>query len=54
MLLEFNGKKKYFWCINLKKTRKRKKKKNKKHGKGFGDGFKLLHSLGKQWRNLMQ
>ena len=46
-------KKKYVWYVNSKKTRKRKKN-NKKHGKGFGDGFKLLYSLGKQWRNSMQ
>ena len=32
----------------------KRKKKNKKHGKGFGDGFKFLYSLGKQWRNSMQ
>ena len=38
----------------FKKTSKRKKKKNKKQGKGFGDGFKFLYSLGKQWRNSMQ
>ena len=48
-------KRKCVWYINLKKTHKRKKKKkNKKHGKGFGDGFKFLYSLGKQWHNSMQ
>ena len=46
-------KKKILLVCQLKKTRKRKKN-NKKHGKGFGDGFKLLYSLGKQWRKSMQ
>ena len=49
-------KRKYVLRIKFKrKTHRRKKiKKNKKHGKGFGDGFKLLYSIGKQWRNSMQ
>ena len=49
-------KRKYVLHIKFKrKTHRRKKiKKNKKHGKGFGDGFKLLYSIGKQWRNSMQ
>ena len=49
-------KRKYVLYIKFKrKTHRRKKiKKNKKHGKGFGDGFKLLYSIGKQWRNSMQ
>ena len=49
-------KRKYILRIKFKrKTHRRKKiKKNKKHGKGFGDGFKLLYSIGKQWRNSMQ
>ena len=48
-------KRKYARHINFKKLIKKKKtKKNKKHGKGFGDGFKFLYSLGKQWRNSMQ
>ena len=46
--------KKYVCYINLKKTNKRKTKTKKKYVKGFGDGFKLLYSLGQQWRNSMQ
>ena len=38
--------KKYVWYINKKKF-KRKKRKNQKR-KRFGDGFKLLYSIGKQ------
>ena len=53
-LLEFDGLKKIRLVYQFKKTSKRKKKKNKKQGKGFGDGFKFLYSLGKQWRNSMQ
>ena len=34
-----------------KKTRRKYKK---KRGKGFGDGFKFLYSLDKQWRKSMQ
>ena len=41
--------KRYVWFINRKKP-KRKKRKHKIH-KGFGDPFKLLYSIGKQWRN---
>ena len=40
--------KKYVCYINLKKTNKRKTKTKKKYVKGFGDGFKLLYSLGQQ------
>ena len=40
--------KKYVCYINLKKTNKRKRKTKKKYVKGFGDGFKLLYSLGQQ------
>ena len=48
-------KRNYVWRINFKKIIKEKRRKmNKKHGKGFGDGFKFLYSLGKQWRNSMQ
>ena len=49
-------KRKYVLRMKFKrKTNRRKKfKKNKKHGKVFGDGFKLLCSIGKQWRNSMQ
>ena len=35
--------------------KKFRRKSNKKiRGRGFGDGFKLLYSLGKQWRKSMQ
>ena len=44
--------KKYVWNINKRKFKRRKRKKTQK-GKGFGDGFKLLYSTGKQWRNSM-
>ena len=48
-------KKKYIWYINRKKSKKKNKRKYKtKRGKGFGDGFKLLYSLGKQCRSSMQ
>ena len=62
----FRERKKRYWYLMVKrkyvlrikfnrKTHRTKKiKKNKKHGKGFGDGFKLLYSIGKQWRNSMQ
>ena len=34
--------------------KKFRRKSNKKiRGRGFGDGFKLLYSLGKQWRKSM-
>ena len=40
------------WFINRKKSKRKNKRKYKaKRAKGFGDGFKLLYSLGKQWRN---
>ena len=52
-------KNRYVWfIINIKKSKKNKKKYLKKfkikRGKGFGDGFKLLYSLAKQWCNSMQ
>ena len=31
-----------------------RKYKRKIRGRGFGDAFKLLYSLGKQWRKSMQ
>ena len=43
-------KKKNVWYIKKKFKRNKRKYKNQK-GKGFGDGFKLLYSIGKQWRN---
>ena len=49
--------KKYVWYVNLEKTNKRKTKtktKNKKYDIGFSAGFKLLYSLGQQWRNSVQ
>ena len=53
--LDFNGEKKYVLFINRKKSkRKNKKIYETKRGKGFGDRFKLLYSLGKQWRNSVQ
>ena len=47
-------KRKYVQRINFKKLIKKEKKKNEKHGRVFGDVFKFLYSLGKQWRNSMQ
>ena len=45
-------KKKNAWFVNKKKPKRKKKRKHKtQKGKGFGDGFKLLYSIGKQWRN---
>ena len=41
--------------INRKRSKKKNFKKYKiKHGKGFGDPFKLLYSLGSQWRKSMR
>ena len=39
-----------------RKSNKRFKRKYKRkiRGRDFGDGFKLLDSLGKQWRKSMQ
>ena len=37
-----------------KKELKRKYKRKCKRGRGFGDGFKFLYSLGKQWYNSVQ
>ena len=37
-----------------KKKIKKKKRKYTQKGKGFGSGFNLLYSIGKQWRNSMQ
>ena len=39
--------KKYIWYINKKKFKRKKRKTQKR--RGFGDGFKLLYSIGKQW-----
>ena len=48
-------KKKYVWFTNRKKSKRKNKKIYKTNrGKGFGDGFKLLYLLGKQWHNSMQ
>ena len=44
--------KKYVWYINKKKFKREKRKTQKR--KGFGDGLKLLYSIGKQWRNSMR
>ena len=49
--------KKYVSYVNLEETNKRKTKtktKNKKYDIGFSAGFKLLYSLGQQWRNSVQ
>ena len=40
--------------INKKKFKRKKRRKRTIRGRGFADGFKLLHSIGKQWRNSMQ
>ena len=41
--------------INRKKSKKKNLKKYKtKHGKGFGNPFKLIYSLGSQWRESMR
>ena len=37
-----------------KKELKRKYKRKCKRGRGFGDRFKFLYSLGKQWYNSVQ
>ena len=48
-------KKRYIWFINRKKSKKRNKRKYKtKRGKGFGNAFKLIYSIGNQWRNSMR
>ena len=39
--------------INKKKFKRKKRRKQVIRGRGFADGFKLLYSLGKQWRNSM-
>ena len=44
-------KKKNVWFVNKKKPKRKKTKYKTQKGKGFGDGFKLLYSIGKQWRN---
>ena len=44
-------KKKYRKKLNRKFKRKYKRK---IRGRGFGDEFKLLYSLGNQWRKSMQ
>ena len=43
--------KRYGWFINRKKPKRKKRKYKTQKGKGFGDPFKLLYSIGKQWRN---
>ena len=50
-----------YWTLMFKKKYSRKlnrtfkrKYKRKIRGRGFGDGFKLLYSFGKQWRKSMQ
>ena len=50
-LLDFNVRKEIQEKLNRKNKRKYKKK---IRGRGFGDGFKLLHSFGKQRRKSMQ
>ena len=39
--------------INKKKFKRKKRRKQLIRGRGFADGFKLLYSIGKQWRNSM-
>ena len=43
--------KRYVWFINRKKPKRKKRKYKTQKSKGFGDPFKLLYSIGKQWRN---
>ena len=43
--------KRYVWFINRKKPKREKRKYKTQKSKGFGDPFKLLYSIGKQWRN---
>ena len=40
--------------INKKKSKRKKRRKQMTRGRGFADRFKLLYSIGKQWRNSMQ
>ena len=47
-------KKKNVWFVNKKKPKRKKRKCKTQKGKGFGDGFKLLYSIGKQWRNSLR
>ena len=47
--------KKYVWYINRNKFKRKKIKYKTQKGKGlFEDGFKLLYSIGKQYRNNMR
>ena len=47
--------KRYFWFINRKISKKKNKIKYKtKHCNGFGDPFKLIYSLGSQWHKSMR
>ena len=45
------ARKRYVWFINRKKPKRKKGKYKTQKGEGFGDPFKLLYSVGKQWRN---
>ena len=47
--------KKYVWYINRNKFKRKKIKYKTQKGKGlFEDGFTLLYSIGKQYRNNMR
>ena len=47
--------KKYVWYINRNKFKRKKIKYKTQKGKRlFEDGFKLLYSIGKQYRNNMR
>ena len=41
-------------CKYKKRYKRKFIEKRKQKRKGFVDGFKLLYSIGKQWRNSMQ
>ena len=43
--------KRYVWFINRKKPKRKKRKYKTQKRKGFGDSFKLLYSVSKQWHN---
>ena len=40
--------------LSIEKDCRKKIKYKTKHGKGFGDPFKLIYSLGGQWRKSMR
>ena len=42
---------KYIWYINKKKLKRKRRKYKAQEGKGFGNRFKVLYSIGKQWQN---